>query len=412
MVDLLALSGELDEHLVDPATLRAHDRGICSRRLERRTRRGPRDDRRRQGARRGRRSGWNCSSLVEAYRAAKAAADVVDFGDQMAMAARLAEERPAVGAAERARFGIVLLDEYQDTSVAQRRMLVGLSAVATRSPRSVTRARPSTAGAGRRWPTSRTSPATSTRATDGSTAPAIRYSLRENRRNGELVLDLANTLAGPLREVHNGVAPLLPAAGNRGKGEIRTALLPTTGQKWTGSGSRSPRRSPTGIAPAQVDPVLVRATRDIGPVYAELYGRDIPVEVVGLGGLVHLPEIADVIAVLEVLDDACANAALVRLLVGPRWRIGARDLALLGRRAADLVAVSTWCAGHRPGVGPRRSPTRPSGSRLSRRSATPGRISYSAACTRALRAPWTRSCAACAATSGSPCWTWCTACSP
>jgi DNA helicase-2/ATP-dependent DNA helicase PcrA len=54
---------------------------------------------------------------------------------------------------------------------------------------------------------------------------------------------------------------------------------------------------------------------------------------------VHLPEIADVIAVLEVLDEATANTALVRLLSGPRWRIGVRDLALLGRRARDLVAV-------------------------------------------------------------------------
>ena len=43
------------------------------------------------------------------------------------------------------------------------------------------------------------------------------------------------------------------------------------------------------------------------------------------------------VAVLEVLDEPTANASLLRLLTGPRWRIGPRDLALLGRRAADLV---------------------------------------------------------------------------
>ncbi|BCK68736.1 hypothetical protein Srufu_026890 [Streptomyces libani subsp. rufus] len=60
-------------------------------------------------------------------------------------------------------------------------------------------------------------------------------------------------------------------------------------------------------------------------------------EVVGLSGLLHLPEIADLVAVCEVLQDPTANAALVRLLIGPRWRIGPRDLALLGRRARTLV---------------------------------------------------------------------------
>ncbi len=62
-----------------------------------------------------------------------------------------------------------------------------------------------------------------------------------------------------------------------------------------------------------------------------------PVEVVGLSGLLHLPEIADLVAVCEVLQDPGANASLVRLLTGPRWRIGPRDLALLGRRARLLV---------------------------------------------------------------------------
>ena len=52
--------------------------------------------------------------------------DAIDFGDQVSLAARLAEQVPEVGAAERAAAGVVLLDEYQDTSVAQRRLLVGL----------------------------------------------------------------------------------------------------------------------------------------------------------------------------------------------------------------------------------------------------------------------------------------------
>ncbi len=43
------------------------------------------------------------------------------------------------------------------------------------------------------------------------------------------------------------------------------------------------------------------------------------------------------VATLRVLHDAAASDALARLLTGPRWRIGPRDLVALGRRARDLA---------------------------------------------------------------------------
>ena len=85
--------------------------------------------------------------------------------------------------------------------------------------------------------------------------------------------------------------------------------------------------------------MLTRRNADIGPLYAELTARDVPVEIVGLGGLLSLPEVMDVTATLRVLEDVTANPDLVRLLTGPRWRVGARDLALLGRRARELAQV-------------------------------------------------------------------------
>ena len=57
--------------------------------------------------------------LIERYAAAKAAREVLDHGDQVALAARIASRHPEVGAGERARYQVVLLDEYQDTSHAQ-----------------------------------------------------------------------------------------------------------------------------------------------------------------------------------------------------------------------------------------------------------------------------------------------------
>ena len=50
--------------------------------------------------------------LVGRYAAAKAAREVLDHGDQVALAARIASRHPEVGAAEPARYQVVLLDEY------------------------------------------------------------------------------------------------------------------------------------------------------------------------------------------------------------------------------------------------------------------------------------------------------------
>ena len=90
--------------------------------------------------------------------------------------------------------------------------------------------------------------------------------------------------------------------------------------------------------------VLVRVRSDFGDLHAALTEAGLPVEVVGLGGLLALPEVADVVATLEVLDDPTANAPLLRLLTGPRWRLGPRDLAVLGRRARELLRLDAGLA--------------------------------------------------------------------
>ena len=75
-------------------------------------------------------------------------------------------------------------------------------------------------------------------------------------------------------------------------------------------------------------------------MYAELTARNVPVEIVGLGGLLHLPEILDITATLRLIEDVTANSELIRLLSGPRWQVGPRDLALLGRRARELARAT------------------------------------------------------------------------
>ncbi len=83
--------------------------------------------------------------------------------------------------------------------------------------------------------------------------------------------------------------------------------------------------------------VLCRKRSQFVPLRRALEARGIPCEVVGLGGLLSVPEVQDVVATLRVLHDAASSDALARLLTGPRWRIGPRDLVALGRRARDLA---------------------------------------------------------------------------
>src|SRR5690242_15967514 len=97
--------------------------------------------------------------------------------------------------------------------------------------------------------------------------------------------------------------------------------------------------------------VLVRTRAQIPALESALRSRGLPVEVVGLGGLIDTPEVRDVVSTLRVLADPTEGAALLRLLTGPRWRIGPRDVVALYERARELAA-----ARRRPPPGAEASP--------------------------------------------------------
>ncbi|MGW4286626.1 UvrD-helicase domain-containing protein [Streptomyces sp. NPDC004673] len=330
VTDLLALDSELSEHLVDPEELRVWDADL------RTTLDGARlsnADLRKVPETLAARA--ELAGLVQRYRAAKRTRDLLDFGDQIALSARLARI-PEVGRVLREEFRVVLLDEYQDTSVAQRVLLAGLFGQGTGHPVTAV-GDPCQAIYGWRGASVANLddfPEHFARA-DGT--PATRQALSENRRSGGRLLDLANGLAEPLRAMHAGVEALRPAPGAERDGLVRCALLPTHAEEIGWLADSLAHLVRTGTPPGEIA-VLCRTATDFAEIQGALVARDVPVEVVGLSGLLHLPEVADLVAVCEVLQDPGANAALVRLLTGPRWRIGPRDLALLGRRARLLVA--------------------------------------------------------------------------
>ncbi|MEV6576669.1 UvrD-helicase domain-containing protein [Streptomyces sp. NPDC051582] len=328
--DLLALDGELSEHLVTPDELRAYDTELLDTLAA--TRLTNEDLRKVPEAVRGR---LELLELTERYRAAKRSRDLLDFSDQIALSAQLATTRPEVGELLREEFRVVLLDEYQDTSVAQRLLLSGLFGGG--SGHAVTAVGdPCQAIYGWRGASVANLDDFPEHFPHAGGRPATRFSLSENRRSGGRLLDLANELAAPLRSMHEGVEALRAAPGEERAGSVRCALLETHAEELEWLADSVAHLVRTGTEPREIA-VLCRSARDFAQIQAVLVARDVPVEVVGLSGLLHLPEVADLVAVCEVLQDPGANASLVRLLVGPRWRIGARDLALLGRRARQLI---------------------------------------------------------------------------
>ncbi|MGW0910330.1 UvrD-helicase domain-containing protein [Streptomyces sp. NPDC002784] len=328
--DLLALDAELAEHLVRPEALRAHDaellltlHGVKLTNAD--LRKVPET----AAARR------ELADLVVRYRAAKRERDLLDFGDQIALSAQLARI-PEVGRVLRDEFRVVLLDEYQDTSVAQRILLAGLFGGGTGHPVTAV-GDPCQAIYGWRGASVANLDDFPEHFAHADGRPATRQALSENRRSGGRLLDLANGLAGPLRAMHAGVETLRPAPGAERDGTVRCALLRTHAEEIDWIADSVAHLVNTGKAPGEIA-VLCRTATDFAEIQGALVARDVPVEVVGLSGLLHLPEIADLVAVCEVLQDPGANASLVRVLTGPRWRIGPRDLALLGRRARRLVS--------------------------------------------------------------------------
>src|SRR5699024_2414728 len=123
--DMLHLDGQLAEHLVTTEQLREHDTAVIRELESTPVTRGGLTGTLQREAIEAARKRVELSHLIDAYRQAKADDGVMDFSDQMSWGAQLAA-LDEVAADMRARFTAVLLDEYQDTSVAQRDLLVSL----------------------------------------------------------------------------------------------------------------------------------------------------------------------------------------------------------------------------------------------------------------------------------------------
>lgn len=278
--------------------------------------------------------------IVERYQQVKRERSVMDFADQMSLAAQLAQRFPDIGAAERARFKVVLLDEFQDTSEAQLVLMRALFAPEGRAPAAVTAVGDPNQSIYAWRGASATTLATFREAfaTDGEPAP--QRPLSTSWRNDEVILEVANEVAGPLRDVSAvPVAPLRPRPGAQ-RGQVQVLRVETATEEaqqvadWIGARRQGGRHTAA---------VLCRKRSQFALVVDALAQRDIPYEVVGLGGLLLTAEVADVVALLTVVQDPARGDRLMRLLTGPPGMLGAADLDGLGAWARELgrAAVAT-----------------------------------------------------------------------
>jgi len=266
--------------------------------------------------------------LAQRFAEEKRRRGVVEFSDQVGSALTICERLPAVVGSYRERYRVVLLDEYQDTSVVQTRLLARLFAdhpvMAVGDPhQSIYGWRGASAANLSRFSTD-----------FGIAAPALGYSLATSWRNATAVLDAANVLVAPLRAASAIEVERLAPRPGAPRGTIETSFTETVEAEagavaaWLEgelavSGDDGPRTAA----------VLFRSRRHMALFAAALEDRGIPHHVLGLGGLLSAPEIVDLVSTLRVIHDPTAGSELIRLLAGARHSIGVRDL----QRLSDLA---------------------------------------------------------------------------
>lgn len=267
--------------------------------------------------------------LVERYIDYKRENSLVDFGDQVALACRIVtDERvgPRLIAQYRDRFKAVLLDEFQDTSVAQTILLstlfAGCGVVAVGDPNQ--------AIYGWRGASSAALGQFHRHFSNGS-GPVLQLSTAW--RNDPQILQAANRISDPLRA--SGQVKVEKLVKRPGVGDERGKVWAARVQDGLAEAELIAKFLAQRWSPSKSMAVLCRTRSQFTPIVAALIERGIPVEVVGLGGLLDVPEVADVRALMSVALDPTSADRLMRLidLVG----IDAADLDVVWSFARELV---------------------------------------------------------------------------
>lgn len=263
--------------------------------------------------------------LASEFEAAKTTRGLVEYSDQVALALRIIAANPGVAATERDRFRVVLLDEYQDTSVVQTRLLArlfgGHPVMAVGDPNQ------SIYG----WRGASASNLDDFSAAFGGANS--RFTLSTSWRNGTRILDAANTLVAPFAGGRVAV-DALTASEKASTLAVDSMFCESVSDEADAVGQWLGQRLAGASPPTAA--ILFRTRKSQRFFLRALRERGIPFHVLGVGGLLAEPEIADLVCALTVVHDPSAGLELLRLLAGSRWRIGVQDLHALHKLASWL----------------------------------------------------------------------------
>jgi len=267
------------------------------------------------------------AQTLEQYSTDKRRLRVVDYSDLVTLSTRVVVDHPELGEAIRSRYRAVVLDEYQDTNPAQRVLLTqifggGFPVIAVGDEdQTIYEWRGASAQNFEQFSDHFRAP--------GDT-PAHETELTLNRRSTQPILDIANLV----RTKANAKADRLDAADSDTTGEVIT--------HWAGDAIREAewiagtfeRLHDEGLAWADMA-ILFRKNKDFAVVVNALSRHDIPLEVANIGGLLAVPEVADMRAWLTALERPEDSATLTQILFGSRYSLGMADLAPLTRWVAS-----------------------------------------------------------------------------
>jgi len=256
------------------------------------------------------------------------------FDDQMWLAAELARDFPDISELEKGKYKVVILDEYQDTSQSQLRLLSSLfnqqhPVMAVGDPfQSIYGWRGASADTFdtffQYFPVQK--------------GEETRFSLTTSWRNDKKILNLSNQVID-LINTNRGedlAVDRLSARDSAGDGEVIAGEFLTRRSEALAIADFFQRK----LTPDSTAAVLVRSRSQIEELERSLRERNLPVEVVGIGGLLHLPEIVEILSFLKSIVFTDRGVSLMRILTGPAFAIGPKDAAALAKYAKDLAKVA------------------------------------------------------------------------
>jgi len=265
---------------------------------------------------------------LQRYDADKRRLGIVDYADLVTLSTDLLNRYPELAREIRDRYHAVVLDEYQDTNPAQRALLTsifndGFPVIAVGDEdQTIYEWRGASAENFELFPGH-------FRTTAG--AKAHERALTLNRRSAPVILEIANEI----RSRANPQAEALESDDPTRTGQVITHWATDALAESDWIARRFEALHEEGVPWSEMA-VLFRKNKDFALVVDSMARHDIPVEVANLGGLLSVPEVADLRAWLTVVDRPDDSPSLVQILFGSRYRLGFADIAPLTRWLAGV----------------------------------------------------------------------------